>query len=45
MAKVEQLRYAPRELFMVISMKFAEIAAYISGASRPTLDLGTHAGL
>jgi len=28
----EQLRYAPRELFMIISMKFAEIAAYYSAA-------------
>jgi len=29
---VEQLRYAPRELFMIISMKFAEIAGYYGGA-------------
>eukprot|EP00931_Biecheleriopsis_adriatica_P049666 TRINITY_DN28731_c0_g1_i1.p1 TRINITY_DN28731_c0_g1~~TRINITY_DN28731_c0_g1_i1.p1 ORF type:complete len:672 (+),score=107.61 TRINITY_DN28731_c0_g1_i1:79-2094(+) len=29
---LEQLRYAPREMFMIISMKFAEIAAYYGGA-------------
>merc|ERR1719182_1051999 len=29
---VEQLRYAPRELFIIISMKFAEIAGYYAGA-------------
>lgn len=29
---LEQLRYAPRELFMIISMKFAEIAGYYGGA-------------
>lgn len=29
---LEQLRYAPRELFLIISMKFAEIAAYYGGA-------------
>jgi len=29
---IEQLRYAPRELFMIISMKFAEIAAYYGTA-------------
>eukprot|EP00928_Gymnodinium_smaydae_P043019 TRINITY_DN28911_c0_g2_i1.p1 TRINITY_DN28911_c0_g2~~TRINITY_DN28911_c0_g2_i1.p1 ORF type:complete len:708 (+),score=127.57 TRINITY_DN28911_c0_g2_i1:104-2227(+) len=29
---LEQLRYAPREMFIIISMKFAEIAAYYGGA-------------
>mmetsp|Transcript_33402 Transcript_33402/g.92266 ORF Transcript_33402/g.92266 Transcript_33402/m.92266 type:complete len:676 (-) Transcript_33402:141-2168(-) len=29
---LEQLRYAPRELFIIISMKFAEIAGYYGGA-------------